>query len=135
MLATCFVEKPVALIATCNRKFQKYISRLNIVRVWLIPTTGLTTYFFNIGETLTDFAPQIIEYIPADLVVPMVAIAYPVAFSTRRGIQYMRKQRTKEEVEKDKKENFVIKEEIDRECKEKGFLVQAKVPPQMSPYM
>ena len=60
------------------------------------------------------FAPNIMEYIPPDLAAPMVAIAYPVAFSTRRGIQYMRKRRTKQEVEKEKKENFFIKEEIDR---------------------
>jgi len=133
-LATCYVNKRNSLIATCNRIFQKYISRLGIVRVWSSSTVGLTAYFFNIGETLTEFAPDIIEYIPPELSAPMVAIAYPVAFSTRRGIQYMRKRRTKQEVEKEKKENFFIKEEIDRECKEKGFLVQAKFPPQMSPY-
>ena len=147
MLAVSVKEKPRAIIATCNGKFLKMIAKIQAAkfRSGLIVETGahsVKTYFFNIGETFKDYTAQISDYIPPDLVenadfsdvltfVPVISIAR----GSYLGVQHFRrKRRTREEKERGRLEDERIKREINAQCKEKGFLVQAKFPPQMSPY-
>ena len=147
MLAVSVKEKPRAMIATCNGRFLKMIAKIQAAkfRSGLIVETGaisVKTYFFNIGETFKDYAAQISDYIPPELVanadfsdvltfVPVISIAR----GSYLGVQHFRrKRRTREEKERGRLEDERIKREINAQCKEKGFLVQAKFPPQMSPY-
>ena len=147
MLAVSVKEKPRAIIATCNGKFLKMIAKIQAAkfRSGLIVETGahsVKTYFFNIGETFKDYTAQISDYIPPELVenadfsdvltfVPIISIAR----GSYLGVQHFRrKRRTREEKERGRLEDERIKREINAQCKEKGFLVQAKFPPQMSPY-
>ncbi len=147
MLAVSVKERPRAIIATCNGRFLKMITKIQAAkfRSGLVLETGaisVKTYFFNIGETFKDYAAQISDYIPPELVanadfsdvltfVPVISIAR----GSYLGVQHFRrKRRTREEKERGRLEDERIKREINAQCKEKGFLVQAKFPPQMSPY-
>ena len=130
MLATCKKLSPRAVIGTCSKRFLKNISKLGIVR-FSLTWSGPTAYFFNIGQTLTEYAPTISNYIDPILDEPLLVIAKPVIIYSALGIQYMRKLRSKEELEKDKKETEEYRKNIDADCRKNGCIIQSH--PQ-SPY-
>ena len=123
MLATCKKLSPRAVIGTCSKRFLKNTSKLGIVR-FSLTMSGPTAYFFNIGQTLTEYAPTISDYIDPVLTDPLIVIAKPVIIYSAHGIQYMRKLRSKEELNKDKKETEEHRKNIDADCRKNGSIIQ-----------
>ena len=141
MLAVSVKEKPRAIIATYGERFSRKIAKIQAAkfRIGLIAegsSIGVKTYFFNISETFRDYAGQISDYIPPELVenadftdvltfVPLMSIAR----GSYLGVQHFRKKRrTREEKERGRLEDIRIKREIDTQCINEGFLVT------MNPY-
>ena len=136
LLATCKKLSPRAVIGSCSKRFLKNTSKLRIVRYSTSFAGPTYAHFFNIGETLAEYAPFIYDYIAPDIIESVIPFSAPVIIiSSSFGIQYWRKRRSKEEVKSTKQISKVLRKKIDEESKEFGMLIPRHnyLPPYLSP--